>query len=303
MTDLFDPAIFAAVIADRRLMAAVAIALLSGAVRGFSGFGSALIYIPLIAAVYEPRIAAATMLLIDFVGSFPFAVRAFPLCRWREVVPITAAAAAAVPIGTLALLWVEPVILRWIIAALVIALLAVLASGWRYHGRPVLPVALAVGAISGLGSGAVQIAGPPVIIYWLGGASHAAIVRANLMVYFMLTGAIGCIAYFAQGLLTREVVALSLLLGPPYLLAMAAGARRFPAPRTRPTVASPTRSSPSPPLSACRFSTTGSADGHFEMGLFLQRQNSGLNVFFSCLSVAAQWEPWEPWLAAMHRPP
>lgn len=227
MTDLLDPSLFAAVIADRRFVAALVISLLSGAVRGFSGFGSAMIYIPLMAAVYEPRIAAATLLLIDFVSASPLAIRAFPQCSWREVIPITAAAAAAVPIGTLVLLVADPVILRWIIAGVVIALLAVLASGWRHHGRPRLPVTVGVGLLSGLGSGAVQIAGPPVIIYWLGGASQAAIVRANLMVYFTFIGAIGCIAYFGQGLFTREVVALSLLLGPPYIVAMIAGARWF----------------------------------------------------------------------------
>jgi uncharacterized protein len=227
VTNFLDPSIFAAVIADRRFAPALAISLLSGAVRGFSGFGSALIYIPLIAAVYEPRVAAATLLLIDFVSAFPFAIRAFPRCNWREVIPITVAAAAAVPIGTLALLVVDPIILRWIIATLVIALLAALASGWRYHGRPRLPATIGVGFVSGLGSGAVQIAGPPVVIYWLSGASHASIVRANLMVFFMFTGAIGCIAYFGQGLFTPEVVALSLLLGPPFILSMAAGARWF----------------------------------------------------------------------------
>jgi uncharacterized membrane protein YfcA len=227
VTDLLDPSLFAAVIADRRFVAALAISLLSGAVRGFSGFGSALIYIPLMAAVYEPRIAAATLLLIDFVSAFPFAIRAFPRCSWHEVIPITMAAAAAVPIGTLALLVADPVVLRWIIAGLVITLLAVLASGWRYHGRPRLPVTIGVGVVSGLGSGAVQIAGPPVVIYWLGGASRAAVVRANLMVYFMLTGAIGCVVYFGQGLLTREAIALSLLLGPPFILSMLAGARWF----------------------------------------------------------------------------
>ncbi len=36
----------------------MAIAALSGLVRGFSGFGSALIYMPLMAAIYDPRIAA-----------------------------------------------------------------------------------------------------------------------------------------------------------------------------------------------------------------------------------------------------
>ena len=47
-------ALFAAAVADHRFWIALAIAILAGAVRGFSGFGSAQIYIPLIAAVYSP---------------------------------------------------------------------------------------------------------------------------------------------------------------------------------------------------------------------------------------------------------
>jgi len=56
-----DNSLFAAAIADHRFLTALAIAALSGLVRGFSGFGSALIYMPLIAAVYDPRVAAVTV--------------------------------------------------------------------------------------------------------------------------------------------------------------------------------------------------------------------------------------------------
>jgi uncharacterized protein len=227
LSDLLDPTLFAAIVTDRRFAVAAAISLVSGAARGFSGFGSAMIYIPLVAAVYEPRVAAATMVLIDFVCAFPLAVRAVPHCNWREVVPISIAAVVAVPIGTWVLLVADPVMLRWIIAGVVIVLLAVVASGWRYHGRPRLPTTIGVGLLSGLGSGAVQIAGPPVIIYWLGGAGQAAFVRANLMVYFTFIDVIGCVAYFRQGLFTREVIALSLLLGLPFIFAMVAGVRWF----------------------------------------------------------------------------
>jgi uncharacterized membrane protein YfcA len=227
LTDLLDPTLFAAVVSNRRFAVAAAIALVSGAARGFSGFGSAMIYIPLVAAVYEPRIAAATMVLIDLVCAFPLAVRAVPHCNWREVVPISIAAAVAVPIGTWVLLVADPVVLRWIIAGVVIVLLGVLVSGWRYHGRPHLSATIGVGFLSGLGSGAVQIAGPPVILYWLGGAGKAAFVRANLMVYFTFIDVIGCIAYFREGLFTRQVAVLSLLFALPFIVAMVAGARWF----------------------------------------------------------------------------
>jgi uncharacterized membrane protein YfcA len=219
-------AAFSAALADRRFIAAIAVAALSGFVRGFSGFGSALIYIPLIAAVYEPRIAAPTLLLIDLAGSAPFTLREFPRCNWREVGPITITAALAAPVGAMALL-ADPIVLRWIIAAISLCLLAVLASGWRYRGKPTLPVTTGVGIIAGLGSGAVQIAGPAVIIFWLGSADPAMVVRANLMVFFLLMGAITAVIYLAQGILSTDVLALSILLGLPFMTAMWLGARWF----------------------------------------------------------------------------
>jgi uncharacterized membrane protein YfcA len=213
--------------ADRRFLAALAIAALAGLVRGFSGFGSALIYIPLVAAVYDPRIAAVTLLLIDAAGSAPFTVRAFPQCNWREVLPIFLAASVAIPFGTMTLLVADPTVLRWFISVLVLSLLVVLVLGWRYRGRPRLPVTIGVGLFSGFGGGAVQIAGPAVIIFWLGGDNAAAKVRANLLVYFTLTNVVLCIAYFWQGLFTADVIALALLLAVPFFIAMAAGAYFF----------------------------------------------------------------------------
>ena len=61
---------------DGRFGTAVAVSILAGGIRGFSGFGSALIYVPLISSVYDPKIAVATLLLIDFIGGMPFAIAA-----------------------------------------------------------------------------------------------------------------------------------------------------------------------------------------------------------------------------------
>ena len=65
----------------------------------------------------------------------------------------------------------DPIVLRWCIAAMVLSCVPILASGWRYHGAPRLPLPLGVGLFSGVSAGAVLIAGPPVILYWLGGGN------------------------------------------------------------------------------------------------------------------------------------
>jgi uncharacterized protein len=220
-------ALFAAAFSDPRFYAALGVAVLSGVVRGFSGFGSALIYIPLASAIYGPKMAAASFVLIDFFCTIPLAIRAWPACNKREVMPLTIACAVTIPLGALLLRYMDPIWLRWGIAFLILGLLAVLVSGWRYRGEAPLPLTIGVGLISGVTGGATTLTGPIPIVYWLGSPSGVATVRANLIVYFLLTDALVAVTYWVQGLMTAEAVVLALLVGLPFFLALGAGARLF----------------------------------------------------------------------------
>jgi uncharacterized membrane protein YfcA len=225
--DFLDSSHFSGVIADPRFIAAVAVTVLCGVVRGFSGFGSALIYIPLVSAIYEPRVAAASFLLIDFFCTIPFAVRVYPISNKKEIWPLILAAALTIPLGTLLLRVVDPVVLRWAIAAIILLLVAVLVSGWRLRREPSLPLTIGVGLVSGFSGGATQLIGPFAIVYWLGSASSAAVVRANLVVLFVCTGALLSVTYFVQGLFTPEIVAFAILNAGPYVVSLLAGSYFF----------------------------------------------------------------------------
>jgi uncharacterized membrane protein YfcA len=228
--DLPDSATLAAALADHRIYTAAAVAALAGLVRGFSGFGGAMIYMPLVAAIYDPRVAAVTILAVDFLCSTPFAIPEVRRCNWREVWPISIAMAVGVPFGTWLLLALDPIVLRWGIAIIVLSLLPPLAVGWLYHGEPRLPVTIGVGLFAGVSAGAVQIAGPPVILYWLsrvGSAGSAVIVRANIMVFFVICGVVLVTMYAWEGLFTAQTLALALLLGVPYIVGVGSGAFFF----------------------------------------------------------------------------
>jgi uncharacterized membrane protein YfcA len=200
-----DSAVFAATIADPRFVLALAISVLAGLVRGFSGLGSALVYMPLMSALYGPRIAAPSMAVIDVLAAVTFVSTVWRQAAWREVLPLAVSALVAAQFGSL-----------------------ILKYGWRDHGRPILVVTLAVGALSGLLGSAVQMAGPPVIVYWLGSAGEAAIVRANFVTYFAALAAGLGITYSIKGLLTSEATALALLIGPLQIASQHVGARLFP---------------------------------------------------------------------------
>jgi uncharacterized membrane protein YfcA len=227
LIELPDLATFAATLADRRFIAAACVAVLAGTLRGFSGFGSALIYVPLIAAVYEPRIATVSLILIDQICVAPYAIAAFRQCSWREILPAFIAAAFTVPLGTLVQRYSDPVMLRWGMAIFVITFVAIFASGWRYRWKPNAAAAVGAGALSGFAGGATQMSGPPVILYWLGSPNAAVIVRANLLVYLLLLGLTLIVNYCAQGMLTALPIALAVMLWPAYSLSVWIGARWF----------------------------------------------------------------------------
>jgi uncharacterized membrane protein YfcA len=224
---MFELANLTAIVSEPRFAIAAAVALLSGLVRGFSGFGSALIYIPLVSAVYEPKVAVPTLLLIDTVCSLPWAIKAVPECNFREIWPIAIFGTLMLPLGVAALIYVDPLWLRWFISALVLIALGVLVAGWRYHGKPTWPAMAATGAAAGIGGGSVQIAAPPLLIFWLGGQNNAATVRANIMVYFIWSGFLSTAAYAWSGLFTTQTVTLALLLGIPFAIALGVGANWF----------------------------------------------------------------------------
>jgi uncharacterized membrane protein YfcA len=225
--DLLNAHIFAATIADPRFAVGVGIAVIAGAVRGFSGFGSALIYIPLMSAVYGPRIAAVTFVVTDIATGLAFLPRVWRHAVWREILPLAASSVFAMQFGAIILQYADPVWMRWFICAMVGAVVVILASGWRYHGRPVLPATIAVGLFAGLLGGSAQIGGPPIVLYWLGSAATAAVVRANFIVYFAIFSLGSTATYAAHGLVTAQIIALALLLGPLQITAIALGWRLF----------------------------------------------------------------------------
>ncbi|UPG72351.1 sulfite exporter TauE/SafE family protein [Roseomonas gilardii subsp. gilardii] len=209
------------------LLATLLAAALAGLARGFSGFGSALIFVPLASAVLEPKLAAPLLVLVDNATAFPLVPAAWRGAARREVAWLTAGALVGAPLGAWLLLRLDPVALRWGMCALAVGMLVLLASGWRYHGRPAWPLSLAVGAGSGVFAGLAQMGGPPAVAYWLGGAIPAAKVRANIVLFFATSGVISMIVYLFAGLLTGEALVLAALMAPGYALGLWCGSGMF----------------------------------------------------------------------------
>ncbi len=213
--------------ATSALVSLAAAAFIAGLARGFSGFGAALIFVPLASAAVGPQVAGPILLLIDFFAQFALLRNAWRQANRREVGVMALGALVGIPIGVLILKVTDTIVLRWAISVLIVAMLGLLISGWRYPGQPKRSTTGIVGFIAGILSGSVQAAGPPVVAYWLGGSTQPLMVRANIILFFFCTSVISGITYLAAGLLNAEVLFLALVTAPGYIVGMYLGTRMF----------------------------------------------------------------------------
>lgn len=195
--------------------------------RGFSGFGAALIFLPLAATVVDPKIASPLLLITDAVLSLGFIPNALRQSDKREVGIMGLGAALGIPLGTVLLIRADPLQIRWAIVVLASAMLALLISGWRYRGKPSAPMTFGVGTFAGVCSGAAQVGGPAVIAYWLGSTKDAVTVRASIILYFAISTSIAMVSYYFGGVLTATVLKLALVVAPVYALGLFVGSRLF----------------------------------------------------------------------------
>ncbi|WP_340118278.1 sulfite exporter TauE/SafE family protein [Pelagibius sp. 7325] len=220
--------LWSAVTGDPHFVWLAAAALLAGLVRGFSGFGAAMVFVPLASVMKGPEVAVPLLFLVDSLATLPITVSAFRRCTWAEILPLLAGATVTIPLGVALLVSADPVVMRWIISLLILAAVSALAAGWRLRRQLPLLGTAAVGAAAGVTGGAASLAGPPLVLFWLGGQSSPAQVRDNIYAIFGLLGVVSGITLWLNGLLSLAVLREALVLLPAYVLAIFVGARLFP---------------------------------------------------------------------------
>jgi len=207
--------------------AAILATAIAGLMRGYAGFGTAIILAPIYSVLWGPLAGVPVMLLMELVVSLQLMPRAMREADHRVILPIGAAAAVATPLGAYVLLAADPETLRRAIGGLVLVFGFLLLSGWRYHGARPLGLNLAVGTAAGLLKGATGMSGPPVILYLLAGPEEAKRHRANLIFFFGLIAVISVVVPLLAGLVDGPVLLRLLILLPVLMGFVRVGAALF----------------------------------------------------------------------------
>ena len=213
---------------DVRLVYAALSVFAAGLIRGFSGFGSALINAPILSLIWGPTVGVPVAALVEIAPAIQLTPKAIKVAHWKTIWAISLPALVLLPAGTFILVSVPADEMRRAIGAIVLIVALVLWSGWRYRGPRGTGPAIGVGLFGGALAGATGVAGPPVILYLMSSDDSPALTRANLIAYFsvILVGFMVVLTF--KGLITTEIVWLVGALLIPFVVGAAIGTKMFP---------------------------------------------------------------------------
>ncbi len=213
--------------ADFGLWTAIGVTIVAGLMRGFSGFGSAMLMSPIFALLFGSAEMVVTIVAIELVVS----LQLFPQVRrqadWTILTPMSVAACIAMPLGVWLLASVDKNTIVTAVSAIIVGFVVLMWSGWKYTGRRSAAVTATVGAVSGAMMASTGIGGPPVVLFLMSSGDSPTINRANIVTFFFLTQFVLIVIVLAAGVAGIDALIRAIVLLPVMLAGTWAGSHLF----------------------------------------------------------------------------
>lgn len=207
------------------LTAVAVVFLLAAVVQAVSGFGFALVAVPLLAVVVDPAPAVVATTLVSLLLSAVVLRADRAHVRWRDVGVVSAAGIVGMPVGLAVLARVPERVLTAVIAVVLLASTAILARGLR------LPPGRRTEIVVGLTSGALLTStgmnGPPLVVAFQAQGMAPRPFRGTLSAVFLAQGVAAVALLAAGGQVTAPALAATAVGVPMLALGWLLGDRVF----------------------------------------------------------------------------
>ena len=208
------------------IVALVAV-LTAAVIRGYSGFGFAMVAVTGMSLVMPPAIVVPVVLLLEVFASIQLLPQVWRDISWVSLRWLFIGSAAAIPLGVFLLSSLPETPMRVGISILVLAAAILLSRGFALKRMPGRRFTLGVGALCGVLNGAAAIGGPPAILFYLSSPAGVAVSRASIIVYFLGIdlGSLAVAAY--RQMVTVQTLTLAAACLIPLIAGIALGSRIF----------------------------------------------------------------------------
>jgi uncharacterized protein len=190
------------------LLLAACIAVPSGIIQGYAGFGGALFAVPLLALLFGPVTAFSIVVLLMLTGQLQLFSKAVRKADWKEVVPVAGPSVIMLSLGVLFLVSADPGFIRRGMGVFILLITIFMMFGYRYAGTRRTLVGVVTGSVAGTITGSFGVPAFPLsAIYFHNSASAPEIVRANVLMALSCT-----LIASIVGLAIQDVYNVSILL-------------------------------------------------------------------------------------------
>ena len=202
-------------------------ALLAGLVRGFSGFGTAMVFLPIASQYLTPFESIASLAIMEFFGTFAVMRKSWSDADKVDLARLVVGMTIVTPFALLLLAKVGADFYRYSVSILSLILLLLIGLGVRYKGNLNPFVIFSVGGLGGLTGGLTGIPGPPVILLYVASSHPISVIRANNLLFLYFFDVCVVLIFALSGVLTLKIFLLGSMLALPNFLGNFIGAKLF----------------------------------------------------------------------------
>lgn len=189
------------------VVAGVAIAFLASVCQSVTGFGFALVMVPLITVVWAVKPGIAATVLLSLFGNLVLLHK----LRGHVSIPRVGGLLAGFPLGlvpgVLIFERVDEHVLQIVVGVVVlVATIAIYRSPEIDRGHDGLGIRMITGAVSGAIGSSTSLGGPPVVLYLVGRVREIDAFRATTLAYFVPSSVIIITSYAIVGQVTGDVL-------------------------------------------------------------------------------------------------
>lgn len=200
---------------------------IGGFLRGFLGFGAALVIVPILSIPLPPVVAIAILVIIEIPNAVYLVRSSIHEANLKTVQPMLFGLIVAVPVGTAVLVQVDPEKMRLVISVILLMTVGLLASGWRIKGKLSGGILFASGAVGGLIQGSAGMGGPPLVTTLMSMLTPANVTRANIIAVLSALSLVNLMTLIIYGKINLNILIFGASGAPLYVFWNWLGARFF----------------------------------------------------------------------------
>lgn len=203
------------------------VVIFAGIVRGYSGFGFAVIAVVGLNFFFEPQQSVLIVLSLDVMCSLNLMKQAFEQAHYPTLKKLVIGSVIGIPVGYCFLLLIPASILKLLICVGSLILAGLLLSKSRPFDADKVSTQLGFGIASGAGTASASIGGPMIVYYMSSSNLSTRSQRATMILFFVISEALAIAALVSAGMVDDTLFKALLILALPTILAVHYGQYLF----------------------------------------------------------------------------